>query len=189
VTDPAQAVAHAEAVDAQGADVYVAKAFWPQAHRRRTKNTPAGLLALSLDLDVNGSPERDGTTKQGAAPSVREAVALAQSIATPTFVVLSGGGVQPWWVFDHPWTFGTDDEREEAAAFAQAWEQAHRDRVAWRIDHTADLSRVRRIPGTRNFKADPPRPVAMKRHKGAQQWSVDDLRRRTSAGASRRAAR
>jgi hypothetical protein len=184
VTDPAQAAAYAQAVDAEGVDVYVAPAFWPQAHRRRTKNTPAGLLALSLDLDVNGSPERDGTAKQGAAPSKGEAWALAQSIATPTFVVFTGGGIQPWWVFDEPWTFATDDEREEAAAFAQAWEQAHRDRVAWRIDPTADLSRVRRIRGTRNFKGAAPRPVKVKQPKGGRRWSVDDLRARVPVGLS-----
>jgi hypothetical protein len=186
VTDPAQAADHAEAVDAQGVDVYATPAYWSQAHRRRTKNTTAGLLALCLDLDVNGSPGRDGTTKQGAAPSVREAVALAQAIATPTFVVLTGGGVQPWWVFDEPCVFDTDDEREEAAAFAQAWEQAHRDLVPWTIDHTHDLPHLRRIAGTRNFKADPPRPVTMIRPPGSTRWSVADLRAMVPAGHSTR---
>jgi hypothetical protein len=185
VTDPAQAAAHAEAVDSEGVDVYATPAYWPLGHGgERTKNTTAGLLGPCLDLDVNGSPDRDGNEKTGAAPSVREAWDLAKSIATPTFVVLTGGGIQPWWLFDEPWTFATDDEREEAAAFTKAWEQAHRDLVAWRIDPTHDLPHLRRVPGTRNFKGEEPRPVKVKPPKGWRRWPIADLRAMVPAGHS-----
>src|SRR5688500_3104926 len=55
------------------------------------------LAGLWLDIDLNGSPDGRGGVKGGAAPSLDEAVDLAHAIAPPTFIVHSGGGLQPWW--------------------------------------------------------------------------------------------
>ena len=163
-------------MDAEGTDVYVTEAFWPVGKTARKENAAAGLLGLCLDIDVNGSPERDGTFKTGAAPTIPAALKLATAIAPPTFIVFSGGGIQPWWLFDEPWVFADGEERAEAKRLATDWQAAHAARVPWRIDSTHDLARVRRIPGTHNHKADPPRAVTIKKTPGARRHAVADLR-------------
>jgi len=90
----------------------------------------------------------------------------------PSVVVTTGGGLHVYWVFDEPWVFDTDEERERAARLVASW-QARVAAVAaesgWVIDATHDLTRVLRLPGTLNYKYRPPRPVAAEYHDA--RWS------------------
>jgi putative DNA primase/helicase len=133
-------------------DTYVTVAYQrekPPKGKRATAATAAGIPALWIDLDVNGGPDN----KTGAFASKEAAIEAANSVRPPTLVVDSGYGIHAWWVFDEPWIFADDLDRQRAARLAQAWQDAHRKKnPSVKIDSTHDLARLMRLPGTRNGK-------------------------------------
>ena len=73
----------------------------------------------------------------------------------PHIVVNSGHGYQLWWLFDEPWLFAEDADRDAARLLAQAHTYNVRDMMrlrGWDLDATFDMARVMRVPGTTNFK-------------------------------------
>ena len=66
-----------------------------------------------------------------------------------------------WWLFDEPFLFGLEAEREQAERISHGWHELHQ-RLArqrgFRVDSCFDLARLIRLPGTVNGK-DPGRPV------------------------------
>jgi hypothetical protein len=140
-------------------DIYVSVAVVTEetarklGHRKRVKEeAAAGLVGLTLDLDVIGTPDGKGGTKQTGAPSIEVAITAASLIAEPTVIIASGGGVQPWWLFEEPWIFSSQEEREHAKRVSARWQEAHRQRCGFAIDPTHDLARLMRLAGTRNYK-------------------------------------
>lgn len=73
----------------------------------------------------------------------------------PSVVVDSGGGIHGYWLLKEPWRLDTDDARAAAELVQRAWVQ----QVIGADAAVHDLVRILRIPGTLNFKYDPPRPV------------------------------
>lgn len=74
---------------------------------------------------------------------------------SPSVVVDSGGGIHGYWLLRDPWLLETDDARLAAELVQRAWVQ----QVIGADASVHDLVRILRIPGTLNFKYDPPRPV------------------------------
>lgn len=72
----------------------------------------------------------------------------------PSVVVDSGGGLHGYWLLREPWLLSSDDTRAAAEVVQRLWVQTIGADPA-----VHDLTRVLRIPGTLNFKYDPPRPV------------------------------
>lgn len=75
----------------------------------------------------------------------------------PSVIVDSGGGIHGYWLLREPWLLESDDSREAAAIIQRLWVQA----VIGADPSVHDLVRILRIPGTLNFKYDPPRPVQL----------------------------
>ncbi len=72
----------------------------------------------------------------------------------PSVIIASGGGFHTYWLLAETWELATDTDRESATALQEAWPAyvgADRD--------VKDLARILRVPGTVNYKYDPPRPV------------------------------
>lgn len=72
----------------------------------------------------------------------------------PTAIVCSGGGYHAYWIFTDPWCMDAPEVRQHAIALQSAW-------VTLMGGDTGakDLARVLRVPGTKNYKYDPPAPV------------------------------
>lgn len=107
-----------------------------------------------LDVDVQGP----GHTKAGLPPTCAAAEELLRTFpAKPTLMVFTGGGFHAWWLFRELWEFDDEKERKKAAALLEAWQSyitsGFRAR-SWTLDSTFDLTRVLRMPGTRNEKYD-----------------------------------
>ena len=184
-------------VDALGANPYVGVAFIHPDTRIPRRKRPsaehaAGIYGVWLDLDVNGTPAGNGRVKTGVAPNRNEALKLASAIRPPTLIVDSGGGVHAWHLLEEPWLLDDEHDRKQAAELAARWQDAHRKRVPWQIDPTADLARVLRIPGTFNTKGEPPALVQLLQATGPRyplQDLLDDVERvprRPGAGARER---
>lgn len=99
------------------------------------------------------------TLKSTAARSILAALVATMTLP-PTLILHSGGGFQAWWLFVEPWVFGSDEERERAAALVKRWQSLLRIRAAekkWELDSTHDLARVLRPTGTWDWKYGEPR--------------------------------
>src|SRR6185312_11252744 len=100
----------------------------------------------------------------------------AHELLEPTLLVHSGYGLQAWWLLEEPWMFPEHREQTQGkrvvAGFQGALRAAAR-RRGYGLDHTHDLSRVLRIPGTFNHKADPV-AVRLIEH-GGKRYSIEEL--------------
>jgi hypothetical protein len=159
----------AAAAIADGAtDVYTGVALAGQNHGRYNRakaNQAVAIAGLWLDIDVDGGPDN----KTGGAPDLDQAVWLAHQVAAPTLIVHSGYGAHAWWLFDEPWHFKNMGDQAAAADAAARWQALHRSAAIERgfsIDHTHDLARLLRIPGTFNGKGAAKVPVTVVRHDG-----------------------
>jgi hypothetical protein len=74
---------------------------------------------------------------------------------TPSVIVDSGGGIHGYWLLRDPWLLDSDDARMAAEVVQRGWVQ----QVIGADPSVHDLVRILRVPGTLNFKYDPPRPV------------------------------
>lgn len=74
----------------------------------------------------------------------------------PSAVVLTGGGMHPYWLF-HDLLYFDDSSRGKVAAMVAGWHRLiaeHLRRLgSYDLDPTADLARVMRLPGSWNFRA------------------------------------
>lgn len=73
----------------------------------------------------------------------------------PSVLVDSGGGIHGYWLLREPWLLDSDEARQAAELVQRLWVQ----QVIGADPSVHDLVRILRIPGTLNFKYDPPRPV------------------------------
>ena len=112
------------------------------------------LKSIYLDIDVKTPPK-------GYASITEVIVALHNfcqdtKIPKPTALVMSGGGVHAHWISDRALT--PDEWQPYADGLKSAAISA-----GLRCDYgvTGDSARVLRVPGTFNYKQDPPRPVKL----------------------------
>jgi hypothetical protein len=147
----------------QRCDTYFGAALSPKnfgPKRRCPAEKAAGVLGVWADVDIRGEAH-----KEKALPETREqSDELANSLGiSPTVLVDSGHGLQPWWLFNEPWIFADDDERDRGRQLVEQFQAALRKSATaagWELDPTHDLARVMRLPGTTNCKiAGHPVPV------------------------------
>lgn len=114
---------------------------------------PAAIFGLWVDIDCR----TEYRNKAMLPATLDDAKRIIPEDLPPTLIVASGGGMHAWWLFDEPVVFGDDAARKAAADVSFRWQELLRRRAAqngWLLDHTHDLTRVLRVPGARNAKAD-----------------------------------
>jgi len=147
-----------------GQDIYVGVGLCSEdrgLHQRCLSVDAAGIVGVAVDIDIKSQAH----PKTNLPTTVEQALSILPPDFAPTFVILTGNGVQVWWLFREPWIFEGENERRAAARVAYRWHSMLRDRASqpgWTYDRLADLARVLRVPGTRNCK-DPstPKPVVI----------------------------
>lgn len=157
VAGVAEAVTLARQYAAKGYDVYHACAEFLLPNTR-TANNAKGASALWLDLDCGPDKADAGKGYLNKVDAFLDLMAFCQKsrLPNPTHIVDSGGGLHGYWVFDR--TIPADQWRESAHKFKYLTQTLGLKADATR---TADIASVLRLPGTLNFKTDPPRPVAL----------------------------
>lgn len=141
----------------------------PADNRRATERTVGRWCAVWADLDYGDSKSGDWDTINAIIDDVTTAYGTE-----PTYITVSGHGVQPVWVLDHadPATvLDTDEKRATAVALLKRHGRLVQSSAAARgvkADSVFDLPRVLRAPGTINHK-DPsdPVPASAMRSEGA----------------------
>jgi hypothetical protein len=148
-------------------DVYVglglaARDYGPK--RRCPSEEVSGIVGICADLDLRS----DAHPKPMLPETAVQALSIIPPELPPSFVILTGNGLQVWWLFREPYVFDSEDERGAATALMNRWHTFLRHNASqrgWTYDRLADLARVLRVPGTTNCK-DPsnPKPVVIKSH-------------------------
>lgn len=147
-------------------DVYVGVALAAKAGpstERVTSSSASGLIGLWADIDYLDPLHAKPNLPKDADHALR---IMEEFPLQPTLVVQSGHGFHCWWLFQEPWIFQDDEERQAGAMLARRWHHSIR-RVLTNhgcaMDSTFDLARVLRVPGTLNCK-DPsnPQPVMLR---------------------------
>jgi hypothetical protein len=123
--------------------------------QRATTEMIEGIAGLWADVDYAG----ENHAKPNLPETPEDAMELVNKMpARPTIVIHSGHGLQAWWLFNEPWIFTSDIEREEAQTMARGWQGLMADLAedqGWVVDSTHDLARLMRLPGTFNNKSAP----------------------------------
>lgn len=127
-----------------------------------------------VDIDIAGPAHKEPNLP----PSLNAAQTLLYDFPLdPTFVVHSGHGLQVYWLFKELWIFEDDAERRRAEGMSRRFQAIIRNAAAargWRLDNTADLARILRLPGTFNRKLDPVQ-VRVIELDGAARYSLDEI--------------
>ena len=142
-----------------GSDIYTGVALAPPGSRGPNERLPVSdttaLAGLWADVDCGTT----GHKKTNLPPTKSDAIAALEQLPfPPTIVINSGHGIQPWWLFEAPWTFIDPTDRALAQRLTRWWHHRTEQALAqhaWNLDATYDLPRVLRLPGTTNHKAEP----------------------------------
>lgn len=145
-------------------DVYVGVGFSPRdfgASRRCVAGEIAGIPGMWADIDIKS----EAHPQPNLPTTIEQALSILPPEFPPTFVILTGNGIQAWWLFREPWIFESEDDRRAAARLAYRWQSMLRDNASQRgftCDRLADLARLLRVPGTTNCKqSSNPKPVVI----------------------------
>lgn len=185
------ATSHAQAVEladaAGGKDVYVGCCLQPRGlgpSKRGTSSTVLAMPGFWADVDF-GAEDHKG--KKNYPSTLEEAQVLCESMPwLPSPLVMSGHGLQAWWLFKELWLLETAAERARAATLLEGWQRllaSKAEAKGWAVDSTHDLARILRLPGTWNTKnaADPRAvttlymPERMYTPEDAEEYLLDEL--------------
>jgi hypothetical protein len=121
----------------------------------RKKGNALALKAIWLDVDIKEAPK--GYASLIEAVEAVSAFAEAVKLPKPSVLIGSGGGLHVYWISDKPLT------PDEWRPYAEGLKAASLKR-GLRCDAgvTSDAARILRVPGTFNFKTDPPKPVKIR---------------------------
>jgi len=154
-------------------DVYFSVATrWQQlpGKERGGESDCAHIPGLWLDIDI-----ADGTGAHKLAnlpPSIQAAAQLVQRFpVTPSAVVRSGHGIQPWWLFAEP--LAVAEARPLLHRWQLTWEAMAAEH-GWHLDDVSDAARMMRLPGTINYKAEPVVATAKANWQRRQVSDIDD---------------
>jgi hypothetical protein len=137
-----------------GTDVYVGvglSAADKGPHQRCCADEVAGIGGLWADFDLQ-SPAHQ---KKPLPATIDDALKLIPAECPPTIIISTGNGLHAWWLFQEPWIFVSDEDRNAASVLSTRFQtllQYNSNQQGWAFDRLSDLSRVLRIPGTVNAK-------------------------------------
>lgn len=165
--DPEYAAKTAELWSANGQDAYFGVGLRRkplQPNKRGGKRDVGYLPGLFLDLDIGAAGHK---TQIPCPPDVPSALSLLAAVPfMPTTLVLSGGGLHAYYLFDAllalpPGQLAIqeyEDLNETLQRLVILAAAGH----GWHVDNASTADRVLRLPGTNNYKlAGQPRPVTI----------------------------
>lgn len=156
---PTTSAAVAAVQKAGDRDVYVGMGLSANelsSSSRAQNDEIAAIAGVWIDLDV----QAEAHAQKSLPPTIDDALSILPKDFPPTAVVSTGNGLHVYWLFKEVWSFDGHVERDRAALLVQRWQALIRAAAAsrgWTLDHTHDLARVLRVPGTMNRK-DPAAP-------------------------------
>ena len=145
-------------------NVYLGCGLSPEDYgerRRCPKNKIIAIPGFWADIDAAG--EGHAANKTYPESKDQGLNLLSEFEDPPTLVVDSGNGLQAWWLFEDPWIFDNPEQLAHAEKLSNSFGSrlsGHFKKRGFDIDSVFDLSRVLRLPGTKNVKGSP-KPVSI----------------------------
>ena len=127
-------------------------------HERACNENTTAIPGLWIDIDVQNQAAHKHINLP---PDIPAAMSLLPGDLPPSLIVWSGYGLHVYWLFKEPWIFDSPDERGRAAELLRSLQAVIKNNAVknnWKLDATADLARILRVPGTFNRKV-PDNPV------------------------------
>jgi hypothetical protein len=118
----------------------------------RSKDLAISLRAIWLDVDVK-EPPKGYATLDDAMAGVAKFIMDAE-LPKPSALVATGGGLHVYWISDRDLPVAVWQPYADGLKFL-----ALKHGLLCDAGVTSDAARILRVPGTYNFKQDPPRPV------------------------------
>ena len=153
-------------------DTYVGRGLQgtnPGLQSRGKENTVVFVSHVLLDVDTregpHGLPENpaDPLTMPENLDETLEIIADT-GCPDPTMIVRTGGGYHLYWVYAKAEMIITEEQRKAEKNFSQQFQAEVRrgfQKVGYKLDGTADLSRMCKAPGTFNHKTSPAKAVSL----------------------------
>lgn len=142
-------------------DVYVQACLCPiglmrgsNSHKIRGKKTNVvGMPGLWADID---RAHEVHSNSENLPPDIPTAMKVLERLPRPSYLILSGHGLQGWWLFaDGVWHIKDDKIRRRASQLSQGFNKVLKqfgEQSNFKFDSTFDLARVMRCPGSMNYK-------------------------------------
>lgn len=126
-------------------------------YKRGSEEDIHTVVAFCADIDIKGDAH-----KQPDLPETEEeALGFISSLAIePSITIDSGNGIHALWLLEEPYVIRTDADRREISAVSAgfgAYLKREGMSHGWILDNVQDITRMLRVPGTLNFKTDPPK--------------------------------
>ncbi|MGU3282260.1 primase-helicase family protein [Methylobacterium mesophilicum] len=151
-------------------DTYVGRGLQgtkPGSRSRGKEDNIVFVSHLMLDADTREGPH--GSPENPADPltmpeNLDEVLEILSDIGCPdpTMIVRTGGGYHLYWVYAKAEMIATEEQRKAEKKFSRQFQADVRrgfQKVGYKLDGTADLSRMCKAPGTFNHKTTPPKQV------------------------------
>jgi putative DNA primase/helicase len=149
----------------QGMDVYFGVGLRQKkthSNKRGSADTIMTIPGVWLDVDYG-----DTHKEKAIPPTLEAALELIDAFPyEPSILVHSGFGLHGYWKFQTPVEIENERMREEVQHYLSRFQGTFRHAASqkgWKIDNTADLPRVLRVPGTLNCKKGDPVDVRILR--------------------------
>ena len=155
--DVSTAVERAKALSADGKEAYYACGEYLSANSRTAENA-AGACAFWVDIDCGEDKAADGKGYRTEEVARLDLCRFCEAVCAPepTHIVSSGSGLHAYWVLD------SFVERAEWQCYARKLKGlTHALNFLADDTRTADIASVLRVPGTLNYKYNPPKPVVL----------------------------
>lgn len=157
VKNAVDALTRAKRRSADGIDAYLACAEYTTAQNRQSANV-SGAWAFWLDIDCGAAKAANGTGYATCEASLQALTDFCKKaeLPRPTHIVNSGSGLHVYWALVSvlPSEFWPTNAKKLKALTKNLGFLADDTR-------TADITSVLRVPGTLNFKYEPPRAVEL----------------------------
>jgi hypothetical protein len=129
----------------------------PAPGKRGDVKSKTAMTAIWIDIDVAGP----GHASEAYPRTKEDALEFVMGLGA-SLVVDSGGGLHAYFLFDKPWVFVDEADRQKAQAAVQYPQKLIIEKGkehGWIIDNTSDIARLLRVPGTYNHKTGEKREV------------------------------
>lgn len=125
---------------------------------------------LSQDIAAINCLYADIDSKDFDDSKVKAAAHVKSLAKKPSVIIDSGGGYHCYWLLREPFLLNTDFKLEVAQSLQQCW-------VSYVGGDKAvhDLARILRLPGTLNYKYDPPRQVQIAHSNLNRLYDINEL--------------
>ena len=135
----------------------------PEPGKRGKAVDKSVMLGIWMDIDVVGV----GHASDAYPKTKEDALAFVAEATKATLIIFTGGGIHMYLLFEKPWIFKDEDDRKKAEALIKGFQRHFINlgvEKGWKLDSTADLARLLRVPGTFNHKGGGKTPVEIIHH-------------------------